>query len=133
MRDWGSGKRLPRAKAKMRSMAMALSRVDPSQLWLWNDHRLAECRTRALLLRGDEPRYGGARVTWEPAKNVRIEYRVGCGVVEVHCKRPTASECAASSSRSKATTLDDLYEDEACGEELPGVAAATSSDWRGVL
>ena len=126
VRDWGSGKRLPLAKAKMRSMAMALSRVDPSQLWLWNDHRLAECRTRALLLRGDEHVIEEHGCNGSHAKNVRIEYRVGCGVVEVHRSQSDGVRVCRVVVKVKSNDLDDLYEDEACGEELPGVAAATS-------
>ena len=78
VRGWGKGYGIPLAKAKMRSMAMALSRVDPSQLWIWNDPRLAECRTRALLLRGDEHVIEEHGCSMRHAKNVSIEYRVSC-------------------------------------------------------
>ena len=126
VRGWGKGYGIPLAKAKMRSMAMALSRVDPSQLWIWNDPRLAECRTRALLLRGDEHVIEEHGCSMRHAKNVSIEYRVGGGVVEVHWKPSDGVRVCRVVVKVKSNDLDDLYEDEACGEELPGVAAATS-------
>ena len=126
LRRWGSGRGLPLRKAKMRSMAMALSKVDPSQLWIWNDPRLAECRPRALLLRGDEHVMEEHGCNGNHAKNVRIEYRVGGGAVEVHRSQSDGVRVCRLVVKVKSNDLDDLYEAEACGEELPGVAAATS-------
>ena len=126
VRDWGSGKRLPLAKAKMRSMAMALSRVDPSQLWIWNDSRLAGCLVRALALRGDKHIVEEHGFNGNHAKNVRIEYLVGAGVVEVHRTHSQGVMDRRVVVKVNSNDIDDLYEREACGDELPGVAAATS-------
>ena len=125
-REWGSGRGLPLAKAKMRSMAMALSRVDPSQLWIWNDLRLAGCVTRALALRGDEHVIEEHGFNGNHAKNVRIEYLVGAGVVEVHRKQSDGVKERRLVVKVDSNDIDDLYESEACGEVPVGVAAATS-------
>ena len=126
LRGWGKGTGVPLATAKMRSMAMALSRVDPSQLWIWNDPRLAFCRTRALALRGDKHVMEEHGCNGHHAKNVRIEYRVGGGAVEAHWKRSDGVKERRVVVKVKSTDLDDLYEREACDEAPPGVAAATS-------
>jgi len=126
VRDWGTGRGLPLAKAKMRSMAMALSRVDPSQLWIWNDPRLAECRARAMALRGDEHVMEEHGCNGSHAKNVRVEYRAGGGVVEVHRKQSNGVKERRLVVKVDSNDIDDLYESEACGEVPVGVAAATS-------
>ena len=126
VRDWGRGIGVPVATAKMRSMAMALSRVDPSQLWIWNDLRLAGCVPRALLLRGDEHVIEEHGCNGSHAKNVRVEYRAGGGVVEVHRKQSNGVKERRLVVKVDSNDIDDLYESEACGEVPVGVAAATS-------